>query len=603
MLTGVIYARVSTEEQASEGYSIEAQKQLLYAYAKQRNIQIIDEYIDEGRSGKSIDGRPQMQRLLKDSKNGEFHAVITYKLDRLARKTRDSLEIVETLERHNVQLMSYSESIDTTTPGGKMFYTVMSSVAEMERATIIDRVKMGMNQRANQGMWNGGIVLGYNVVNKELSVNEDEAKIVKEIFLLASKGHGYKKIAYEMNKREYKTKKNKDFSIATIKGILENPIYIGKIRFNQHENWSEKRRKGKNKTPLIKDGIHDPIIEIELWNQVQQKLKTRSFRPALSTKPYFLGRLLRCPECGYGMTAAKARGKNGKQYRLYQCGQYKNKGRTACQAHTINADKAEQYVIDELKRVVTLPYFVEKLVDKMNNERLNAESPLLEEKKRLVNNKRKTEKHLDNLVTLLMDDTDLKDIYSKKMLEQKNQLTTIENRIDNVEKELQSISKDPIDAEALTNLLKNIDTLLDQADATEKKELLSLFVKDIQISKEKVSHKEGRQIKCINLMFDFTIESLQGSSSVLLNEMSKLNCIAPTNLSFMDEPFSREEMYRETFSSLDILPLFMIRFPSQNPKPSINLLQQNQPHYLMRKRHLRKRQCQVTPLLHFFTYP
>ncbi|AMR45190.1 hypothetical protein KHRBS_00480 [Bacillus subtilis subsp. subtilis] len=150
-----------------------------------------------------------MQRLLNESKNGEFDTVITYKLDRLARKTRDSLEIVETLERHNVQLMSYSENIDTTTPGGKLFYTVMSSVAEMERATIIDRVKMGMNQRANQGMWNGGIVLGYDVINKELIINEDEAKIVKEIFILASKGHGYKKIAYEMNKLGYKTKRKR----------------------------------------------------------------------------------------------------------------------------------------------------------------------------------------------------------------------------------------------------------------------------------------------------------------------------------------------------------------------------------------------------------
>lgn len=247
-----------------------------------------------------------MQRLLKDSKSGDFDTVIVYKLDRLARKTRDSLEIVETLERHNVQLMSYSENIDTTTPGGEMFYTVMSSVAEMERATIIERVKMGMNQRANQGMWNGGIVLGYDVINKELIVNEDEAKIVKEIFLLSSKGHGYKKIAYEMNKLGYKTKKKKDFSIATVKGILENPLYIRKIRYNQHENWAEKRRKGKNKNPLIIEGIHTPIIEKQLWNQVQQKLKTRSFRPAQSAKPYFLGRLLRCPECGYGMTAAKA---------------------------------------------------------------------------------------------------------------------------------------------------------------------------------------------------------------------------------------------------------------------------------------------------------
>ncbi|MCY8169726.1 recombinase zinc beta ribbon domain-containing protein [Bacillus inaquosorum] len=285
------------------------------------------------------------------------------------------------------------------------------------------------------------------------------------------------------------------------------------------------------------------------------------------------------------MTAAKSRGKNGKQYRLYQCGQYKNKGRTACQAHTINADKAEQYVIDELKRVVTLPYFIDKLVDKMNDDRLNAESPLLDDKKRLLKNKRKIEKQLDNLVTLLMDDTDLRDTYSKKMLEQKKQLATINDHIEKVEKELQHISKDPIDAEALNHLLKNIDTLLDKADATEKKELLALFIKDIQITKEKVSHKEGWQIKCINLMFDFTIEALQGSSSILINKMSEINCIAPLDTTFMEEPFSREENFREALSSLNILPLFMVRFPTVNPKSPINLLHQNQPHQLMRKRH------------------
>ncbi|WP_106495740.1 recombinase zinc beta ribbon domain-containing protein [Lentibacillus sp. Marseille-P4043] len=292
---------------------------------------------------------------------------------------------------------------------------------------------------------------------------------------------------------------------------------------------------------------------------------------------------------GYVMTAAKSRGKNGKQYRLYQCGQYKNKGRTACQAHTINADKAEKFVIDELKRVVTHPYFIDKLVDKMNADRLNAESPLLDEKKRLLKNKRKIEKQIDNLVTLLMDDPELRDIYSKKMLEQKNHLATIENQMENVEKEINSISKDPIDAEALIQLLKNIDVLLDQADATEKKELLALFIKDIQITKEKASHNEGRQIKCINLMFDFTIEALQGSSSILINKISEINCIAPLDRTFMEEPFSRDENFREALSSLNFLPLFMVRFPPNNPKGPINLFQQHQPHYLMRECHLRKR--------------
>ncbi len=373
-------------------------------------------------------------------------------------------------------------------------------------------------------------------------------------------------------------------------------MYIGKIRFNQHENWSEKRRQGKNSNPVLVEGSHTPIIDTDLWNKVQEKRNIRSFRPALSGKPYFLGRLLRCPKCGYGMVAAKARGENGAIYRLYQCGQYKNKGRTVCQAHTINADKAEKYIIDQLKHIVTLPYFIEKLVERMNAERSDAERPIQEERKRLSATKHKTEKQLDNLVTLLMDDPELREVYSKKMKELKLQLTTLDERIQVVGKQLQNVSKEPIDADALLQLLQNLDSILDQADAAEKKELLALFVKDIQITEEKVSFKEGRQIKSINLMFDFTIEALQGSTGALVNQMCEINCVEPVDLSFMNDPGYKEITMREALASLNLLPLFMIRFPPINPKSPINLLQQDQLHQLMRKRHLRKRQLIIRPL-------
>ncbi|MDC3418481.1 recombinase family protein [Aquibacillus salsiterrae] len=576
----VIYARVSTDEQVADGHSIEAQKQLLREYASQRKILIVDEYIEEGRSGKNIEGRPEMLRLLKDAKKDKFDAVITYKLDRLARKTRDSLDIVETLERHNVQLMSYSENIDTTTPGGKMFYTLLSSFAEMERSTIIDRVKMGMNQRAKQGKWNGGIVLGYNIIEKELVVNEEEAAIVQEIFDLANRGHGYKKIAYMLNEKGYKTKKSKDFSIATVKGILDNPIYIGKIRFNQHENWSEKRRKGKNNNPDIVDGMHTPIISKEIWEQVQQKRQQRSYQPSQSQQPYFLSRLIRCPECGHGMVSAKARGHKGRIYRYYQCGQFHNKGKSVCSPNSINADRAEQQSIEELKKVVTEPYFIEKLVEKMNAERADAERPLLKEKKRLLREIDKTDSRMDTIINKLMDEPELKGIFTKKLKEYQLLLESLQEKLESVVQQLKNISKEPIDANAMKHLLENLETMLEQADSAEKKELLALFVKDIQITKEPTSRRTGRQITQINLTFDFTIEALQGSTGVLLNKMNNINinCVAPIDTSFMDEPFPNEETLRDALASLSILPLLMIRFPPINPKRSVHLLHQYQPH-------------------------
>lgn len=174
----------------------------------------------------------------------------------------------------------------------------------------------------------------------------------------------------------------------------------------------------------------------------------------------------------------------------------------------------------------------------MQND-LDAEYPIQEEKKRILLNKRKIEKQIDNLVTLLMDDPEQRDIYSKKLKEHKQQLSEIDERIQLLESQLKNINKEPIDAEALKHLLQNLDTILEHADATEKKEPLALFIKDIQITREKVSSKEGRQIKTINLMFDFTIEALQGGTGVLLNQMNEISCVAPLDLSFMNESNKR----------------------------------------------------------------
>lgn len=559
-LKGVIYARVSTEEQATEGYSIAAQKEALQEYARLRQIDIVDQFVDEGRSGKSIDGRPQMQQLLQAAKEQKFDVVLIYKLDRLSRKTKDSLEIIETLDQHNIQLMSYSENIDTSTPGGKMFYTLLSSFAEMERGTIIDRVKMGMTQRAKQGKWNGGVVFGYDNVNKELIINEAEAAIVKDIFELASRGHGYKKIAGELNRKGYKTKRKKEFSIGTVKGILENPVYIGKIRFNQHVDWSEKRRRGKNANPEIIDGTHTPIISIQLWEEVHLKKKKRSYRPTQSKKPFLLTKLLRCPVCGHGMVSGASNG----IYRFYQCGQYKAKGSTACKAYSINADVAEKQVLEELRLTVEMPYFIDKLVATLNDQRLHAEQPLVEERKRLYSSKAKLEKQMDNIVSQLMDMPELHDVFKKKLLELKEAALNVDEHIQRVEKELKSLDTQPIDAEALRNLLSHFDAIISRASAIEIKQLLSLFVKDIQITKEPISsehrRQKSRQIVKINLLFDFTIESMVGATGEWFNEMVSMDFIQPVDPSLFELPLNSEKTIREALASLSVLPLFMIRF-------------------------------------------
>lgn len=340
-ILAALYARVSTEEQATEGFSIQAQIEDIEAYAKRNNMEIVGRYIDEGVSGKSISGRPEMKRLLKDIESKNFSKVIVYKIDRISRKSKDAMEIAERCEQANVSLISLNENFDIATPMGKMIFQIMSNFSEYERNTIVDRAKMGMLQRAKQGLYNGGRVFGYESVNKELVINESDAHVIRLIFDYAEQDLGYKAIVSRINTMGYKTKRGAYFSINTIKTILDNPIYIGKIRFNRFQNWAEKHRKGMNEDYILVDGKHEPIITQEQWDRVQQIRKKRSIRPSQSNKPYILNGLIRCPKCGYGMVSGSSKGAKGKKYRYYVCGLFHNKGSRACSAHSMQADQAE----------------------------------------------------------------------------------------------------------------------------------------------------------------------------------------------------------------------------------------------------------------------
>ncbi|BCC56136.1 recombinase family protein [Bacillus cereus] len=572
-LQAVIYARVSTEEQATEGYSIKAQKDLLIKYAENNNLTIIADYIDEGKSGKSIAGRPQMLRLLEDAKQKKFDAVIVYKLDRLARKTRDSLEIVETLGSQGVQLISLSENIDTTTPHGKMFYTVLSSLAEMERDQIVGRVKMGMTQRAKEGKWNGGQCFGYDVKNKKLVQNVDETKVVREIFDYADQGFGYKKIVGILNRKGYITKRGNVFSIGTLKGILDNPVYIGKIRFNQYENWAEKRRSGKNKDAIIVDGEHEAIIPEDLWERVQQKRSARSYKAVQSDQPYILTKLIRCPQCGAGMVAGKSKGAN-KTYRYYKCGTFHNKGASECSANSINADVAELQVLEEFKRIVTESKFLQRLVQKMNKERENAKKPLIQEKKRLEIALNKCDKYIVNITDSLMKDPDLMPIFAEKLKEQQQAKLTFQQQLEETEEKLLNTSTNPIDLMALNYLVKNIDSILEQATSEEKKELLRMIIKEIEITPTAPTSREGRQITKIHLHFDFTPTGVKKKSKDLIRKMGSYAHDKKVDLSALDKQNPTDKEIRDTLKSLSILPSLMIRFPTINTKCSIYLLKQ-----------------------------
>ena len=177
-----IYVRVSTLEQAKEGYSIKAQLKRLKAYAVSQNWKVAETYIDDGESAKDID-RTDLKRMLEDMKNDKFDIVLVYKLDRLTRSVLDLYKLLETFEKHNIKFKSATEVYDTTNAMGRLFITLVAALAQWERENLAERVKMGMEQKAREGKWVINVApFGYDLVGKDyLKINEDEATVVKEI--------------------------------------------------------------------------------------------------------------------------------------------------------------------------------------------------------------------------------------------------------------------------------------------------------------------------------------------------------------------------------------------------------------------------------------
>ena len=387
-----VYARVSTEEQAEHGYSIDAQLETLRDYCRKNNRVVVTEYVDRGISGKSTKGRLQLQRLLEDAAANKFDEVLVWKINRMARNTIDLLRIVETLNKINITFRSFSENFETETPQGRFTLQMMAAVGELERNTIVDNVKMGMKQAARMGQWNGGQVLGYRSSEKklgkktegQLEIVPEEAALVRKIFELYSVGHGLRSIANRINREGHRTKRGNTFSTDSIKGIITNPLYVGNIRYNRYENWSEKRRKGLCKEPILVQGSHEALISQSLWNRVCELQKQKAKKnPRTFDGQFLLTGLMCCPECGATMVASRTKDKlkDGTIMirRYYSCGAFRSKGSSVCHANSVKADYAESYVMERIKQVASKPSVLRDILIAVKKRKGSNEKPRKDE--------------------------------------------------------------------------------------------------------------------------------------------------------------------------------------------------------------------------------
>ncbi len=326
-----IYTRKSNEDGLEQKFnSLDAQRVACEKYIKSKEGWAIlpKRYDDGGYSGSNLN-RPAIKELLKDIAAGEIDCVVVYTLDRLSRETKDSIEVTSFFRRHRISFVAVTQIFDNNTPMGKFVQTVLSGAAQLEREMIVERVKNKIATSKEEGLWMGGNPpLGYDTKDKELIINEKEAKIIKHIFERYMELKSMAGLARELNSQGYRTKAKSDiFKKATVRRIITNPIYMGKIRHY------EKQYKGK----------HEAIIEEEKWQKAQELIKNQPYRGKKYEEALLKG-MIRCRCCKVNMTLTYSK-KENKRYRYYICNNHlRGKG---CESmnRTVVAGEVEKEVM------------------------------------------------------------------------------------------------------------------------------------------------------------------------------------------------------------------------------------------------------------------
>ena len=437
-----LYSRVSTKEQV-EGYSIGEQQEKMKAYCKAKGYNLYEIYTDAGYSGGNIE-RPALEKLIADIKTKNIEAVIVYKLDRLSRSQKDTLNLIEDVFlANNCDFISISENFDTSSPFGRAMIGILSVFAQLEREQIKERMALGMEGRSKQGLFHGGGFepCGYDYKEGKLVINPFEAEAVKTAFDYCLKGYSLTRIAKELNALGY-TRKNGIWSAVNVKRTLENKLYTGIVKYNGAEH----------------KGLHEPIISSDVYDQVQLLLETKYKAPVGAT---YLGGLLFCKKCGHRYTIT------GSKYKYYICSSWRSnkKGfKKCCDNKRWNMQKLDNLVFKQLNNINFETIAQEPIKPKI--EPLEAE----------INN---IDKKISKLLDIYLIDGIDKTALEVKIQAFKEKKEKIKQRIDSLNKvtEKRQNGRDLIDT--WNKVIKN-------GTKEQVRDILHLLINDIQIDQEDI---------------------------------------------------------------------------------------------------------------------
>jgi len=263
-----VYTRVSTEDQAKEGFSLEAQRERLEAYCKARGWTVAKGYVDDGHTGRDTK-RPAYQRMMAE--RGGWDTLLVIKMDRIHRNSRNFMEMMESLQEWGKNFVSATESFDTSTAMGRFVMDIIQRIAQLESEQIGERVYMGMSQKARTGPGILGFTapFGYDVRDGALTVNPAESAIVREVFERCLAGDTTNRIADVLNGREVRAKRGGRWTHAGVLYILHNPLYAGFLRWDG----------------IVRGAEHPAIVSRAVFNRAQAALQSRVKIPQLIRTP------------------------------------------------------------------------------------------------------------------------------------------------------------------------------------------------------------------------------------------------------------------------------------------------------------------------------
>lgn len=349
------YVRVSTDEQAKDGNSIEEQKERITDECKRKGWGQPIFYVDDGYSGKDMK-RPQIRRLLEDLKKGMYAIVITTKLDRLSRKLYETLKFLETLQLHGTRYYCCNMDLDFSTPQGMLMLQQMGSYAEFEREMIRERVRDNMLSIARKSTATKKAFTtpcyGYDVVDGKYVINQEEAKHVLIMVEMAMRGEGSRSIAKHINELGAKSKFNRSWSETTIRQLLSRETLYGQLVYNRSYKKNGRTLVRPKEEWIVIDNHHEPIISEEIYNELQSIMERRKVASKQADNSrYLLSGLLYCGHCDSkmkGIFINKTKYPDRKTFK-YLCSNYHKSG--GCFYHAVFRDDLEAYIIEEIKYV------------------------------------------------------------------------------------------------------------------------------------------------------------------------------------------------------------------------------------------------------------